>query len=90
MSPLERAATLPPGGVRARMIAEIRKAGMQQRMTIQSFDWSRLQVVQREAPEIRTMYLSSPNTLKPASDGKPSPWLAGFAPESTAARCRRR
>ena len=48
---------------------------------IQSFDWRTLQVVQKEAPEIRTMYLSSPRTLKPEADGKPSPWLAGFAPE---------
>jgi hypothetical protein len=37
--------------------------------------------VQKEAPEIRTMYLSAPQTLRPARDGKPSPWLAGFAPE---------
>ncbi len=82
VSPLERAATLPPEEFARRTIAEIRKAGMQHRLMIQSFDWSTLLVVQKEAPEIRTMYLSSPNTLKPAADGKPSPWLAGFAPES--------
>ena len=45
---------------------------------IQSFDWRTLQVVQQEAPEIRTMYLSSPRTLARAADGGPSPWLAGF------------
>ena len=81
VSPDERAATLPPEAFARRVIAEIRKAGMQGRLMIQSFDWSTLQVVQKEAPEIRTMYLSSPRTLKPAADGKPSPWLAGFAPE---------
>ena len=81
VSPLERAATLAPEAFTRRVIAEIRAAGMQQRMMIQSFDWSTLQLVQREAPEIRTMYLSSPRTLAPAADGKPSPWLAGFAPE---------
>ncbi len=27
------------------------------------------------------MYLSSPRTLKPEADGRPSPWLAGFSPE---------
>ena len=80
VSPLERAATLPIEEFTRRVIAEIRAAGMQQRLMIQSFDWSTLQVVQREAPEIRTMYLSSPRTLSPA-DGKPSPWLAGFGPE---------
>ncbi len=82
VSPLERAATLPPEEFARKVVAEIRKAGMESRTMIQSFDWSTLQVVQKIAPEIRTMYLSSPRTLKPADDGKPSPWLAGFAPES--------
>ncbi len=81
ISPLEPAATLPPEEFARRVIAEIRKAGMAERTMIQSFDWRTLQVVQKEAPEIRTMYLSSPRTLKPEADGKPSPWLAGFAPE---------
>ncbi len=80
VSPLERAATLAPEAFARRAIAEIRAAGMQRRLMIQSFDWSTLQVVQREAPEIRTMYLTSPRTLAPAADGTPSPWLAGFAP----------
>lgn len=82
LSPLERGATLAPEAFARRVIAEVRAAGMQQRMTIQSFDWSTLQIVQREAPEIRTMYLTSPRTLAPAADGTPSPWLAGFAPSA--------
>lgn len=81
MSPLEPDATLPPEAFARRVIAEIRQHGMAKRMTIQSFDWRSLQVVQREAPEIRTMYLSSPRTLKPEADGAPSSWLAGFTPE---------
>jgi glycerophosphoryl diester phosphodiesterase len=81
VSPLERELTLPPGEFARTVIAEIRKAGMASRTMIQSFDWSTLQVVQKEAPEIRTMYLSSPRTLKPEADGRPSPWLAGFSPE---------
>ena len=81
LSPLEPAATLPPAEFARRVIAEIRKAGMQQRTMIQSFDWRTLQVVQKEAPEIRTMYLSSPRTLARAADGGPSPWLAGFDPD---------
>ena len=81
VDPNERAATLSPGDFARRVIAEIRKHGMAERMMVQSFDWSTLQVVQQEAPEIRTMYLSSPRTLQPAADGKPSPWLAGFGPE---------
>lgn len=82
VSPLERAATLPVDAFTRRVIAEIRKAGMERRTMIQSFDWSSLQLVQNEAPEIRTMYLSSPRTLKAGDDGKPSPWLAGFAPQA--------
>jgi glycerophosphoryl diester phosphodiesterase len=80
ISPLEPAATLAPEAFARRVIAEIRKAGMEQRLMIQSFDWRTLQVVQKEAPEIRTMYLTSPRTIAPAN-GRPSPWLAGFAPE---------
>ena len=41
------------------LIAEVRKAGMAARTTIQSFDFRTLEVVQREAPEIRTAYLTS-------------------------------
>jgi glycerophosphoryl diester phosphodiesterase len=82
LSPLERGATWPVDEFTRHVIAEVRKAGMERRMTIQSFDWSSLQLVQKLAPEMRTMYLSSPRTLKTSDDGKPSPWLAGFAPEA--------
>ena len=40
------------------LIAEIRKGGVASRTTIQSFDWRTLQVVQKEAPEIATVYLT--------------------------------
>ena len=82
VSPLDREATLPAAEFARKAIAEIRKHGMAARTMVQSFDWRTLQVIQKEAPEIRTMYLSSPRTLKPGADGKASPWLAGFAPES--------
>jgi glycerophosphoryl diester phosphodiesterase len=78
VSPLEAAATLPVDEFTRRVIQEIRQAGMQARTMVQSFDWRTLQQVQKEAPEIRTMYLSSPRTLARAADGGPSPWLAGF------------
>ena len=81
ISPLERAATFAVEDFTRLAIAEIRKAGMERRTMIQSFDWSSLQLIQKEAPEIRTMYLTSPRTLKP-DYRKPSPWLAGFAPEA--------
>ena len=78
VSPLEPAATLPPAEFTRRVIAEIRLGGMQGRTMIQSFDWRTLQQVQKDAPEMRTLYLSSPRTLARAADGGPSPWLAGF------------
>jgi len=81
ISPLEPAATLSPDEFTRKVIAEIREGRMQARMMVQSFDWRTLQRIQKEAPEIRTMYLSSPNTLKPAAGNQVSPWLAGFAPE---------
>jgi glycerophosphoryl diester phosphodiesterase len=81
VSPLEPAATLPPEEFARKAIAEIRKADMERRTMVQSFDWRALQVIQKEAPQIRTMYLSTPRTLTPADGGRPSPWVAGFAPE---------
>jgi glycerophosphoryl diester phosphodiesterase len=81
VSPHEPAATLPPEEFARKAIAEIRNAGMERRTMVQSFDWRTLQVIQKEAPEIRTMYLSTPRTLAPAGRGRPSPWVAGFAPE---------
>jgi glycerophosphoryl diester phosphodiesterase len=81
VDPNERGATLPPEAFARRVIAEIRKHGMAGRTMVQSFDWSTLQVIQKEAPEIRTMYLSSPRTLKRDGPFSASPWLAGFAPE---------
>ena len=81
VSPLERAATRPVEEFTRMAIAEIRKAGMATRTMVQSFDWSTLQQIQKEAPEIRTMYLSSPRTLSTPPGGQPSPWLAGFNPE---------
>ncbi len=81
VSPLDRAATRPVKEFARKVIAEIRKAGMAKRVMVQSFDWSTLQIIQKSAPEIRTMYLSSPRTINPDKDGKPSPWLAGFNAE---------
>jgi len=51
--------TLPPQPFARALIAEVRKAGVAGRTTIQSFDFRTLAVVQREAPEIATAYLTS-------------------------------
>lgn len=81
LNPNEPGATLPPAPFARAVIAEIREAGVSDRSVLQSFDWRALQVVQEEAPEITTAYLSYPRNLAPGGDGGPSPWLAGFTPE---------
>jgi glycerophosphoryl diester phosphodiesterase len=58
LSPQAPAETLPPQEFARALIAEIRKAGMAARSTIQSFDWRTLAVVQAEAPDIATVYLT--------------------------------
>jgi glycerophosphoryl diester phosphodiesterase len=51
--------TLAPEPFARALIAEVRSAGVAARTTIQSFDFRTLAVVQREAPEIKTAYLTS-------------------------------
>lgn len=83
--------TLPPEAFTRRLIEEIRAAGMASRTMIQSFDWRTLKVVREEAPEIRTVYLTSrqrfldnvcsgPGAGRPGiqpGDCQPSAWTAG-------------
>lgn len=58
--------TLAPEPFARAVIAEVRKAGMEKRTTIQSFDFRTLEVVEKEAPEIATAYLTSGNNSDPA------------------------
>ncbi|MGH8765882.1 MAG: glycerophosphodiester phosphodiesterase [Burkholderiales bacterium] len=62
------------------LVAEIRKAGMSARATVQSFDWRTLQVVQNIAPEIPTAYLTIQRRFDNIGASRPegSPWTAGF------------
>ena len=81
LSPNAPSETLPPEPFVRAVIAEIRKAGLTSRATIQSFDWRTLQIAQKEAPEIVTVYLSSQQGAGDTVQvGKPgaSPWFAGF------------
>jgi len=63
------------------LLKVIQRHKMSGRVTIQSFDWRSLQVVQRLAPEIPTAYLSVAqpwlDTLQYGKSGA-SPWLAGL------------
>jgi glycerophosphoryl diester phosphodiesterase len=62
------------------VIAVVRAHGVAERTTIQSFDWRTLRVVQTEAPEIGTVYLSvqqpGEDTIRAAADD--SPWTGGM------------
>jgi len=58
ISPSAPEDTLAPEPFARALIAEIRAAGMQARSSVQSFDWRTLHVVEREAPDIRTVYLT--------------------------------
>jgi glycerophosphoryl diester phosphodiesterase len=58
ISPAAPEETLPPEEFARALIAVIRAAQMQARTTVQSFDWRTLKVVEREVPEIETVYLT--------------------------------
>ena len=58
LSPQAPDETPAPAPFARALIEEIRRAGMAGRSTIQSFDWRTLAVVQAEAPDIPTVYLS--------------------------------
>lgn len=81
LSPAIPEDTLAPEPFVRALIAEIRKAGLTSRVTIQSFDWRTLQIAQKEAPEIVTVHLTSQQGAGDTVQvGKPgaSIWLAGF------------
>ena len=74
--------TMAPEPFARALVKAVRDAGLAERTTILSFDWRTLQLVQRSAPEIGTVYLS---IQRPQFDnigaGQPgaSPWTAGFS-----------
>ena len=66
----------------ARLVVDtVRKSGMADRVTVQSFDWRTLVEVKKRAPEIATACLTietdDNNNVKSVGDG-PSPWTAGL------------
>ena len=62
----------PPETMVRALLAEIDKAGMAQRVTIQSFDWRSLALVGQLAPTMPRAYLTTARTLKD------SRWTAGL------------
>lgn len=73
--------TLDPERFAAALLAVVQKEGFADRVMIQSFDWRTLQVVQKQAPGIPTVYLSQQAGAEPTvALDKPTPWTAGFNP----------
>ncbi len=77
LSPLEPNDTVGPDVFGRALIKVVRENGMAHRTVIQSFDWRTLAIVQKEAPEIATSFLTeqqqSNDTIGAGSD-TPSPW----------------
>ena len=68
--------TTSPEDMVARLLDTVRRAGMTQRVSIQSFDWRTLRLVQQREPGITTVYLSvQSETNDTITDGA---WTAGL------------
>lgn len=76
LNPLQPDDTVAPEAMTRALLQVVREAGLAQRVTIQSFDWRSLQLVQQIAPEIPTVYL----TIQTANnDNVRDPrWTAGL------------
>ena len=66
--------TAAPEAFVSAILASVRQAGMERRVTLQSFDWRGLKLAQQQAPDIPTAYLTietrnANNTTAPAWTG---------------------
>jgi glycerophosphoryl diester phosphodiesterase len=68
--------TATPETLTRALLAVIQDAGMQQRVTIQSFDWRSLKLAQQLAPAIPTVYLTSQSAT--SDNSKDPAWNAGM------------
>jgi glycerophosphoryl diester phosphodiesterase len=81
LTPFNADETVAPEAFARAVIAAVREAGVARRSTILSFDWRTLAVVQKEAPEIGTVYITAQQQwLDNVGAGKPegSAWTAGI------------
>lgn len=81
LSPLAPEETLDPEAFARALIDVVRAAGMDSRVTVQSFDWRSLKAVQKLAPGIATSCLTAQQRwLDNIGAGNPagSPWVAGY------------
>jgi glycerophosphoryl diester phosphodiesterase len=81
ISPLKPDETPTPEVFVDALLKVIRTSGMERRVSIQSFDWRTLQLVQQEAPLIPTVYLTAEKTSPRNIDRTltTSVWTAGYA-----------
>jgi glycerophosphoryl diester phosphodiesterase len=82
--------TLPAAPFARALIAEVRKAGVLNRTTVQAFHWPVLKVVEQEAPEMATVYCtegerSDPALVHPAGGKIWSPDYQTLTPQRMAA-----
>lgn len=81
INPLKPDTTVDPKSFATSLLLAVEKSGLKQQVTIQSFDWRTLQLVQELAPELETVYLTAQQNWldNVKSDGaKASDWTAGF------------
>lgn len=81
ISPLAPQHTLAPEPYTKAVLKAIQDAGMAARSSVLSFDWRTLQLVQRDAPAIPTVYLSIQPPARSDTIGAQqgsSPWTAGL------------
>lgn len=82
IDPRQPQSTRGPDEFARLLLDEIRKAGMLGRVQILSFDWRSLQVVQKLAPEVPTVYITAQQKWLDniqADVMQTSPWTAGVA-----------
>ena len=79
ISPLHPQRTLTPAAFAKALISIIKNNNLEHRAVVQSFDWRTLAVVQQEAPEIKTVYLSAQQSFMDniLAHAASSPWNAG-------------
>ena len=80
LAPDEPATSPDPEAFVALLLALLADLDLAGRSTVQSFDWRTLQLVQEQAPEIPTVYLTAEQSwLDNLQRGRPdaSPWTAG-------------
>ena len=81
VSPVAPQHTLAPEPYTRAVLKAIRDGGMDSRSSVLSFDWRTLQLVQRDAPGIPTVYLSIQPPARSDTIGAQqgsSPWTAGL------------